>query len=77
VIHLDSLYWQPGWIESPKADWQELVESLVSQDRWIMDGNYGGTLEMRLQASIPFPSWISLDVSASFAPSNAPWLTND
>jgi adenylate kinase family enzyme len=30
VIHLDSLYWQPGWIEPSKSDWQQLVESLVS-----------------------------------------------
>lgn len=50
VIHLDSVYWQPGWVETPKAEWQARVESLLLRKEWIMDGNYGGTLELRLQA---------------------------
>ena len=28
VIHLDSLYWSPGWVEMPKAEWQTAVEEL-------------------------------------------------
>ncbi|MDX6695541.1 MAG: hypothetical protein QOF02_3144 [Blastocatellia bacterium] len=50
VIHLDSLYWQPGWIETPKAEWVKTVEELVKRAAWVMDGNYGGTLETRLRA---------------------------
>jgi adenylate kinase family enzyme len=50
VIHLDALYWQPGWVEPSRAEWQERVDSLISQDKWIMDGNYGGTLDRRLEA---------------------------
>lgn len=51
VIHLDAEYWQPGWVETPKSEWQEIVQQLVQRDRWIMDGNYGGTLEIRLAAA--------------------------
>jgi adenylate kinase family enzyme len=47
VIHLDSLYWRAGWIESPKSDWQSTVSELLKRDEWIMDGNYGGTLNIR------------------------------
>ena len=50
LIHLDSLYWSPGWVEPPKAAWVEIVEQLVAGDEWIMDGNYGGTLNQRLAA---------------------------
>jgi len=50
VIHLDSLYWSTGWVEMPKAEWQRAVEELLSRSAWIIDGNYSGILEMRLEA---------------------------
>lgn len=50
VIHLDALYWHPGWIETPKAAWAERVAELVNRDAWIMDGNYSGTFDIRLKA---------------------------
>lgn len=50
VIHLDRLYWRPGWVEPPKDEWRRTVERLVGGDAWVMDGNYSGTLEVRLAA---------------------------
>ena len=50
VFHLDKLYWRPGWIEPPKDEWQKTVETLLKAEEWIMDGNFGGTMEMRLAA---------------------------
>jgi adenylate kinase family enzyme len=50
VLHLDKFYWQPGWIEMPKAEWLKTVEELLKRDAWIMDGNYSGTLEIRVKA---------------------------
>lgn len=50
VIHLDALYWQPGWVEPAKAEWVATVDALLSREAWIMDGNYSGTLERRLAA---------------------------
>jgi adenylate kinase family enzyme len=50
VIHLDSLYWRPGWAETPKAEWLKCVEELLKEESWIMDGNYSGTLELRLES---------------------------
>jgi adenylate kinase family enzyme len=49
VKHLDRLYWRPGWQEPPKDEWLERVKELTSDDSWIMDGNYGGTLDVRIQ----------------------------
>ncbi|HKQ99359.1 MAG TPA: DNA topology modulation protein [Pyrinomonadaceae bacterium] len=50
VLHLDRFYWQPGWVEMPKPDWLKKVEELSRRDAWIMDGNYSGTLELRVRA---------------------------
>ncbi len=49
VIHLDAHYWQPGWVETPKPEWAKTVEHLIERDAWIMDGNYSGTLDLRLR----------------------------
>jgi adenylate kinase family enzyme len=50
VLHLDKFYWRPGWIEMPKAEWLRTLEELMKRDSWIMDGNYSGTLDIRLEA---------------------------
>lgn len=50
VIHLDRLHWQPGWVEPPKQEWRRKVEEAVTGERWIIDGNYGGTMAIRLVA---------------------------
>jgi adenylate kinase family enzyme len=48
LIHLDQEYWRAGWVEPDRQDWQQRVAEFVARDRWIMDGNYGGTLAERL-----------------------------
>jgi adenylate kinase family enzyme len=50
VIHLDKVHWRPGWVEPPKNVWRRKVEELVVGESWIIDGNYGGTLDVRLAA---------------------------
>jgi adenylate kinase family enzyme len=50
VIHLDRLYWHPGWVKTPKDVWRLRVEELLRRDAWVMDGNYSGTLDLRLEA---------------------------
>jgi adenylate kinase family enzyme len=48
VVHLDEHYWQPGWVEPPRDEWRACQAELCAGDRWIMDGNYGGTIDLRL-----------------------------
>jgi adenylate kinase family enzyme len=50
VIHLDRHFWHPGWVETPKDEWRRRVEELCAGESWVMDGNYSGTLEVRLAA---------------------------
>jgi adenylate kinase family enzyme len=47
VIHLDHHYWGPGWVPTPNAEWVERQRALLEGTRWVVDGNYGGTLELR------------------------------
>lgn len=51
VVHLDAQFWQPGWKETPREIWTERVAELVRGERWIMDGNYGGTMVERMHAA--------------------------
>lgn len=51
VVHLDVLFWKPGWVEPDRAEWEALNRELVRGARWIIDGNYGGTMEIRLAAA--------------------------
>ncbi|HEX6369490.1 MAG TPA: hypothetical protein VF006_11200 [Longimicrobium sp.] len=50
LIHLDAIYWKPGWVRTPKEEWARTVDALLARDRWVMDGNYAGTLDRRLAA---------------------------
>lgn len=50
LVHLDALYWRPGWTETPRDEWDAEVERLLAGERWILDGNYGRTLARRLEA---------------------------
>jgi adenylate kinase family enzyme len=48
VYHMDQLNWQPGWIESSKDEIRAKLAAIVSTERWLIDGTYGGTLAERL-----------------------------
>ena len=51
VIHLDQHFWNPNWTEKPMTEWERRHEDLLAQERWVMDGNYGGTMEARIEAA--------------------------
>lgn len=51
LIHLDQLFWHPGWVPAPDEDWDRQIQELIAHDSWVMDGNYGRTLPMRLAAA--------------------------
>ncbi len=51
VIHLDQLFWHPGWVKTPDEEWDRLIAELCARDAWIMDGNYGRTLAPRIEAA--------------------------
>jgi adenylate kinase family enzyme len=50
VHHLDRLYWNPGWVATPAEEWERRVRKLCAESKWVMDGNFGGTMDLRLSA---------------------------
>lgn len=49
IIHLDTEYWRPGWVATPEEEWAARVNELAARDSWIIDGNFGGTLQPRIE----------------------------
>ena len=47
LIHLDALFWKEGWIPTPKPEFREKIQKELKEDKWIIDGNFDSTLELR------------------------------
>lgn len=39
-IELDSLHWEPNWVEAPDELFREYVEKATSSQVWVVAGNY-------------------------------------
>ncbi len=50
VVHLDSLFWLPGWTQRPREEFDRLLMEELQKDAWIVDGNYGRTMPLRMEA---------------------------
>lgn len=48
--YLDMLWHRPDRTTIAREEFDRQLEQLLRQDRWIIDGNYQRTLEVRLQA---------------------------
>ena len=48
VVHLDKLFWKPGWVEMEKDAFDALLRIEIAKERWIMDGNFNRTMPERI-----------------------------
>ncbi|MBO0476641.1 DNA topology modulation protein [Vagococcus sp. DIV0080] len=48
LYHLDKLFWQPNWVLSDKDKQINIQQEIFKQPSWIIDGNYGDTLDLRI-----------------------------
>ena len=48
VVHLDKLFWRPGWVQVSQEEFDQLHRRELAKDRWIMDGNFNRTMEERV-----------------------------
>ncbi|MFJ1338959.1 AAA family ATPase [Pseudomonas caricapapayae] len=49
VVHLDKLFWEPGWVEPDAEQFRARVKQAVASDAWICEGNYSRrTFDLRL-----------------------------
>lgn len=49
LYHLDMLHWKEGWIEETQAQLRSDLAPILAQDRWLIDGNYGSTMDIRIE----------------------------
>lgn len=63
LIVLDVHFWRPGWREPTEQEWRQQQLGLLAGDRWIADGNYHATLDLRLERAeavifLDTPWWV-------------------
>lgn len=51
LIHLDSHYHKPNWVEPEKEEWEKVLKQILSQESFIMDGTYLESLDERINKS--------------------------
>ena len=50
LYHLDRMFWNADRTTVEKHVFMERLKNAMEQDEWIIDGNYGSTIELRLAA---------------------------
>ena len=49
VVHLDTLFWEAGWVEPDAETFRSRVRDAVAGDAWVCEGNYSRrTFDLRL-----------------------------
>lgn len=64
VTHLDAAFYDDEWNELPMDKFAEVQRELVAQPKWVIDGNYNSTLQIRLEAC---DTVVLMDVSTAAA----------
>lgn len=85
LYHLDMIWHKPDRTNISKEEFDGKLAEIVRRDRWIIDGNYQRTLEMRLkECDTVFLMDYPLDVCLSGAESRVgekredlPWLETE
>ena len=50
LYHLDMMYWNADKTTVEKSIFFERLSGVLEKDEWIIDGNYGSTMELRMAA---------------------------
>ena len=51
VVHLDRIFWQPGWKEKPRNRRIDIQQERIRKKKWIIEGTYLDSSEPRLEAA--------------------------
>ena len=60
IYHMDKLFWKANWESISENELEVKLEEILINDKWIIDGNYRKTLEMRIKKA---DTIILLDIS--------------
>ena len=44
VLHLDTLFWKPGWVPTPPDEWEAVQRRELAAPPWIADAQYDDVL---------------------------------
>ncbi len=66
LYHLDMMYWNADKTTVENRVFLELLSAVLKKDAWIIDGNYGSTMELRMAACdtvifLDYPLEVCLD----------------
>ena len=66
LYHLDMMYWNADKTTVEKRVFLERLSAVLKKDEWIIDGNYGSTMELRMAACdtvifLDYPPQVCLD----------------
>lgn len=51
VTHMDAVYFDNQWNPLPMERFEAVQRELVAAPRWVIDGNYNSTVQVRLEAA--------------------------
>ncbi len=47
VVHLDKLFWSPGWVQVSQEVFDARLAAELEKPQWVMDGNFNRTMPQR------------------------------
>lgn len=85
LYHLDMLNWNADRATVPKEVFLARLAETIEKDSWIIDGNYGSTMEVRLQACdtvffLDYPLDVCMDgimLRRGKERSDMPWIESE
>lgn len=85
LVHLDLLYWNADRTTVSREVFRERLQAALEKDRWIIDGNYNSTMELRLEFCdtvffLDYPTELCLEGIRSRrgkARADMPWVEQD
>ncbi len=85
LYHLDMMFWNEDRTTVTKEVFIERLQEVMSNPKWIIDGNYGGTMEMRIKECdtvffLDYPTNIcieGIELRKGQPRSDMPWVEND
>ena len=85
LFHLDKMNWNADRTTVEKAVFLERLTDVIKEDEWIIDGNYGSTIELRMKSCdtvifLDYPLDICFDGIRSRKGkerSDMPWIENE
>jgi adenylate kinase family enzyme len=75
VVHMDSLFWKPGWTESDHEEFRAKVEAAANAEAWVMDGGYITQSTRRFERAEAIV-WLELPIWLCLVRAVRRWLLN-